>query len=110
MGPEEYSVLRVAYTPKHTGTFSSETFTLSTAGGNRVQLNLRGSAAAPAVTLSTRALNFGSVVCGSATGRVLYLQNHSPVPVTYDFQVGAGGWELRLVAVAGAVGLGGGGS
>jgi hypothetical protein len=86
LGPEEYSVLRLAFTPKTTGTFSAETFALGTLGGNRVSLSLRGTAVAPRVTLSALAFNFGNVAVGTSASRVLYLRNHSPVPVPYDFQ------------------------
>ncbi|GIL53686.1 hypothetical protein Vafri_9323 [Volvox africanus] len=87
LGPEEYSVLRVSYTPRSTGTFSSETFQIGTAGGNMVSLNLRGTAVAPTITLSARAFNFGNVAVGASTSRVLYIRNHSAVPVPYDFQM-----------------------
>ncbi|GIL85005.1 hypothetical protein Vretimale_9849 [Volvox reticuliferus] len=87
LGPEEYSVLRVSYTPRSTGTFSSETFEIGTAGGNTVSLNLRGTAVAPTITLSARAFNFGNVAVGASASRVLYIRNHSAVPVPYDFQV-----------------------
>ncbi|KXZ53757.1 hypothetical protein GPECTOR_6g674 [Gonium pectorale] len=86
LGPEEYSVLRLSYTPRSTGTFSSETFLVGTAGGNTVALNLRGAAVAPTVTLSARAFNFGNVPTGTPASRVLYIRNHSAVPVPYDFQ------------------------
>ena len=66
--------MRVVYSPKHTGTFSSEDFTVSTAGGNRLPLNLRGSAAGPQVTLSASSFNFGNVPAGQAPSRVLYMQ------------------------------------
>ncbi len=87
LGPEEYSTLRVSYTPRSTGTFSSETFHIGTAGGNTVALNLRGTAVAPTITLSARAFNFGNVAVGATSSRVLYIRNHSAVPVPYDFQV-----------------------
>lgn len=87
LGPEEFSLLKVVYTPKHTGTFTCENYVISTAGGNRVTLTLRGTATGPRVTLSTRAFNFGSVLCGSLASRVLYLTNHSDIAVAYDFQV-----------------------
>ena len=85
--PDEYSLLHVTYTPKHTGTFSSENFTLSTTGGNKLTLNLRGTAAGPVVTFSSRTFNFGNVVQGQTPSRVLYIQNHSDVPVYYEFQL-----------------------
>lgn len=87
LGPDEYSIMKVTYTPKHTGTFSSENFTLSTAGGNKLNLNLRGNAMGPNVTFSARMFNFGNVVADTLATRVLYIQNHSDVPVSYDFQV-----------------------
>ncbi len=79
--------MRLVFAPRSTGTFSSETFILSTPGGNRVSINVRGTAVAPTVTLSTRAFNFGSVPVGQPASRVLYIRNHSAVPVPYDFQV-----------------------
>ncbi|EFJ47120.1 hypothetical protein VOLCADRAFT_92245 [Volvox carteri f. nagariensis] len=87
LGPEEYSVLRVSYTPRSTGTFSSENFHIGTLGGNTISLNLRGTAVAPIITLSARAFNFGNVAVGASASRVLYIRNHSAVPVPYDFQV-----------------------
>lgn len=79
--------MRITYTPKHTGTFSCENFTLSTAGGNRVPINLRGTARGPSVTFSARTFNFGNVAAGTVATRVLYMQNHSDIPVAYDFQI-----------------------
>lgn len=54
LGPEEFSVLKVVYTPRHTGTFSSEGLVLSTVGGNKLALTLQGTATAPKVTFSAR--------------------------------------------------------
>ncbi|KAJ9506854.1 hypothetical protein QJQ45_029976, partial [Haematococcus lacustris] len=87
LGPEEFSLMTVTYTPRHTGTFTCETYAMSTLSGNKVNLSLRGNAIGPDVTLSTRSLNFGNVSSGSASSRVLYLHNHSDIPVSYDFQI-----------------------
>ncbi len=81
--------MKVTYVPKHTGTFSSENFSISTAGGNKLTLNLRGSAVGPVVTLGCTSFNFGNVPSGQAPSRVLYIQNHSDVPAAYDFQIDA---------------------
>lgn len=81
--------MRVVYSPKHTGTYSSEDFVVSTAGGNRLTLNLRGSAIGPTVTLSASSFNYGNVPAGQTPSRVLYMQNHSDVPVVYDWQIDA---------------------
>ncbi|KAG1664126.1 hypothetical protein FOA52_011949 [Chlamydomonas sp. UWO 241] len=89
LGPDEYTLMRVTYTPRHTGTFSSESFSVSTAGGNRLALNLRGAAAGPAVSLSSSAFNFGNVPVGQAPSRVLYMRNDSDVPAVYDWQLDA---------------------
>lgn len=86
LGPDEYSVMRVTYTPKSFGTFSAESFAIFTAGGNRLQLRVRGNAQAPRVVPSAHSFNYGNVAAGIAVSRVLYLANESPVPVTYDFQ------------------------
>ncbi|MEW5306910.1 MAG: hypothetical protein WDW36_009343 [Sanguina aurantia] len=85
LGPEEFTALRITFTPRHSGTFSCETFSMSTAGGNKATLVLRGEASAPHVSFSTRAFNFGNVPSGTMTSRVLYIQNRSEVPVPYDF-------------------------
>jgi hypothetical protein len=79
LGPDEYSTLSITYRPRHTGTFSCESFTLATPGGNRLAFNLRGHAVGPLVTLSTRSFNFGSLPVNQAASRVLYLQNHAEV-------------------------------
>lgn len=76
----------MTYVPHSTGTFSSETFKIGTLGGNTVSVNLRGTAVAPTITLSTRAFNFGNLAVGATASRVLYIRNHSAVPVPYDFQ------------------------
>lgn len=54
LGPEEYTLMRVTYTPKHTGTFSCENFFISTAGGNKVTLCLKGTAIGPTVNMSAK--------------------------------------------------------
>jgi len=87
LGPEEYSEMRVVYTPKHSGAFSCQNWVLSTAGGNRVVLNVSGQAVGPLVTFSSRVFQFGNVPLDSTASRVLYIQNHSDVPAAYDFQV-----------------------
>eukprot|EP00798_Chlamydomonas_sp_ICE-L_P020949 gene20949-27801_t len=87
LGPDEYTTMKAVFKPRHTGTFSSENFTITTAGGNKLILNLRGNAIGPSVSFSARSFNFGNVPCGSTPTRVLYIQNHSEVPVSYDFQL-----------------------
>lgn len=57
LGPEEYSEMRVVYTPKQRGTFSCQNFVLSTPGGNRVVLNVSGQAVGPVVTFSSRCVH-----------------------------------------------------
>eukprot|EP00201_Polytomella_parva_P002062 CAMPEP_0175076276 /NCGR_PEP_ID=MMETSP0052_2-20121109/22612_1 /TAXON_ID=51329 ORGANISM="Polytomella parva, Strain SAG 63-3" /NCGR_SAMPLE_ID=MMETSP0052_2 /ASSEMBLY_ACC=CAM_ASM_000194 /LENGTH=531 /DNA_ID=CAMNT_0016345347 /DNA_START=36 /DNA_END=1628 /DNA_ORIENTATION=- len=86
LGPDEYSEIKVSYTPLQNGMFSSEHFTLSTPGGNKLNLNLRGFASEPRVSLSAQCINFGSAPVNSSVSRVLYLQNHSDIPVMYDCQ------------------------
>lgn len=70
LGPNEYSELRVTYTPKHTGTFSSGAFALDMAGGNRPVLQLKGRACGPGVVLSTDCLSFGSLQAGKSSSKV----------------------------------------
>jgi len=54
LGPEEYSEMRVCFAPRSAGVFTCQNVVVSTAGGNRVVLNVSGQAAGPLVTLSTR--------------------------------------------------------
>ena len=88
--------MTVTFTPKHTGTFSSENFSISTAGGNKVTLNLRGTALGPKAVLSATSFNFGNVPAGQTPSRVLYLQNQSDVSFV-DGEAGGewGEWVLR---------------
>jgi hypothetical protein len=83
-------VLRVVYAPKATGTFSCESFTLSTAGGNKVSLTCQGTAAGPRLQLSSRVFAFGNVRLGQAPSKVLYLENCSDVPLSFEFLVEEG--------------------
>lgn len=90
LGPDEYSVLKVTYNPKHSHIFSSENFTLSTAGGNKLTLHVCGNAVGPQLHLSATSFNFGSIKAGQQVLRVLYLDNSSEVPVVYEFKVDQG--------------------
>lgn len=83
--PNEYSMLRVAFTPRATGAFSCETFTLVTEGGNKLALICKGTAVAPQLRFSTRVFAFGSVRRGSTPSKTLYLENDSALPVHYQF-------------------------
>lgn len=89
--PNSYSVLRIQYTPKATGTFSCESFSLSTAGGNRLSLTCQATAAGPQLQLSSRVFAFGNVRSGQAPSKVLYLENCSDVPLSFEFLVEEGG-------------------
>lgn len=90
LGPNEFSTLRILYTPASTGTFSSETFSLATAGGNKVALAVAGEAVGPVVAFSTRVLNFGNVRTEQHVPKVLYIENRSEVPVAYSFRLECG--------------------
>eukprot|EP00983_Pelagomonas_calceolata_P094027 1157841-Pelagomonas_calceolata.AAC.1 len=78
LGPEEYSEMRVVYTPKHSGAFSCQNWVLSTAGGNRVVLNVSGQAVGPLVTFSSRCVSclffFGVILthaCVNVSGHAM---------------------------------------
>lgn len=89
--PNEYSLLRVAFTPRATGAFSCETFTMVTDGGNKLALTCKGTAIAAQLTLSTRVFAFGNVRSGSTPAKTLYLENRSDMPVNYQFLTESGG-------------------
>jgi hypothetical protein len=84
-------MLRVAFTPRATGAFSCETFTLVTEGGNKLGLTCKGTAVAPQLRLSARVFAFGSVRSGSTPSKTLYLENSSALPVHYQFLTEPGG-------------------
>jgi cilia- and flagella-associated protein 65 len=81
--PGSWATLTIRYRPRFAGTFSSEEFQISTAGGNVVRLRQRGCALGAVVALSQRALDFGDVPLGRAVKKV---STHLPMyplnPVT----------------------------
>jgi hypothetical protein len=79
LAAESNEVIKVSFTPAMTGTFTSESFRFVTQGGNVATLHLRGTAVGPVVTLSTSALQFGSIAVGATATKVLYIENASDV-------------------------------
>jgi cilia- and flagella-associated protein 65 len=68
--PNAAASLAVRYKPHFAGTFSSETFGISTPGGNVVSLQARGAALGATVAVSERSLDFGDVPLGKAAKKV----------------------------------------
>ncbi|KAK9812626.1 hypothetical protein WJX72_000839 [[Myrmecia] bisecta] len=91
LAPEEHVLLKVVYTPQATGTFSYECLSVAAPAGNKVALTLSGNALAPAITLSTPSINFGSMESGKALSRVLYIENKSDIPVYFQLVADAAG-------------------
>jgi len=91
LGPEEWGFLTVTYTPKTSGAPSFQRFGISTPGGNRAALQVRGAAEGPRLTLSTRVLDFGSVRVGQVVSKVVYIENTSDVAAMYEFRDEGGG-------------------
>jgi len=102
--PDGLKIVSVTFKPKHSGTRTEEHYTISTPGGNQLQLTLVGEAVGPRVLLDSQSLDFGDVeLClpRSAVRRVLVLTNTSDAPVRYSalcdlnggfsFDVGASG-------------------
>lgn len=85
--PNSYSVLQVAFSPKSTGTFSCQTFALSTAGGNQVTFTCQGTAVGPQLQLSSRVYSFGNVKVAQISSKVIYLENVCDVPLSFEFLV-----------------------
>jgi hypothetical protein len=98
--PSEYSLLRITFAPRATGTFSCQSFSLACAGGNSLALTCQGTAVGPALRLSGRVFAFGSVRSGQAVPpKALYLDNASDVPLHYQFLAEPGGvFELSRAA------------
>jgi hypothetical protein len=104
--PESHVMVKVRYAPLAPRTFSCDTFTVVTPGGNDVEVTCVGRSEGPRVTLEKKApgggkpdaaarprlsrpssLQFGDVRIGGVTSRVVYLTNHSLLPVPFQFVV-----------------------
>jgi len=83
----ESAELRLVFTPTSTHMYSCEDFYVGTVGGNKLTLNVRGTAAPPALVFSGNSFNYGYVAAGTPATKVLYMQNLSAVPVHYEFQL-----------------------
>jgi hypothetical protein len=57
--------------PLTLGMYSSDTYEISTPGGNTTRIRLCGFAIGPKLTLSTNSLNFGSVEVGTLVTRII---------------------------------------
>ncbi|PRP79387.1 hypothetical protein PROFUN_12985 [Planoprotostelium fungivorum] len=67
------------------GSTSSDTFVISTPGGNTVKVDCVAKSVGPKLTFSTTSFNFGSVTVGTITSRILTVQNHSKEPAQIQF-------------------------
>ena len=105
--PESTVMVKVKYHPLSPRTYTCDTFTVVTPGGNDVRLTCVGQADGPSVTLARKeapsataghasgrpklsrpsSLQFGDVRIGSVTSRVVYLSNDSALPVPFQFVV-----------------------
>lgn len=91
LGPNEYGILSITYTPSTSGAASFQQFVISTPGGNRALLQVRGTAEGPRLTFSSRVLDFGSVIVGETQSKVVYIENVSEVAAAYEFRDDGGG-------------------
>lgn len=99
LGPGEYGHLAVTYTPRSAGVTSFARFALATPSGARQPLHVRGTAEGPQLRLGAAAVGFGDVRAGCAVTEVVYLENASDVPATYQFRDDGGGvFELSRPA------------
>ncbi|KAK3287418.1 hypothetical protein CYMTET_5071, partial [Cymbomonas tetramitiformis] len=80
-----YDSIKISYTPQAEGCFTSENFTVSTAGGNVLRLNCKGSARGPTCNLSLETVNFGNVEVGGTSTRVIYVENSTPSNIGFQF-------------------------
>ena len=85
--PDGELTIAQTYTPKVTGTFTSDAYEVRTPGGNTVPIECVGEAVGPEVSLSKDVLNFGDVVIelpAKSSSRLLEVHNHSDAPVPYQ--------------------------
>jgi cilia- and flagella-associated protein 65 len=100
----------VQYYPKAARAFTCDNFDIVTPGGNTVRINCRALGIGPTVVLAKKegpkadpdsddeneiqkpvdrptSLSFGDVKIGNVVSRVIYLNNSSPIPVSFQFVV-----------------------
>ena len=81
--------VKVTYKPKSSGTYSSDFFDFVTPGGNTTRVQCCGAAIGPTVTISQDTIFYGDVELGSRAKKVIQINNHSDLPVSFEF-TGAG--------------------
>ncbi|OQS03825.1 hypothetical protein THRCLA_03886 [Thraustotheca clavata] len=110
--PESELPIRVKYTPISPGTFTCDNFKIVTPGGHAVQVQCRGKAIGPVVTLwkknrasnmvTGHSINFRDVCVGESAARVLYLKNESPLAVRFNIMSAANG-IFTIAKIAGVI-------
>jgi len=86
--PDGEQTVHCQYSPRVTGTFSSDAYDIRTPGGNSISIKCEGETYGPEILLSKDFFNFGDVpitVPKKQVSRVLELLNHSDLPVPYFF-------------------------
>ena len=115
IAPESHLIVKVRYKPVAPRAYTCDRFKIITPGGNDVEITCVGQSDGPAVTLARKeapsrssgagksekeeegfvkpklsrssSLQFGDVKIGRSTSRVVYLTNHSEIPVPFQFIV-----------------------
>lgn len=64
---------------------------METLGGNALSFSLSGQAIAPDVALSATTVAFGAFETGRKVSRVVYVQNRSSAPISFEFGADPGG-------------------
>ena len=110
--PESHIMIKVRYYPKSARTFTCDNYDIITPGGNTVRINCRALGMGPSVVLAKKegpveepqedehgmikqlkpkdrptSLSFGDVKIGKCISRVIYLNNNSSIPVSFQFVV-----------------------
>ena len=75
------------YCPLSAGTFSSGQINVTTSQGNMHKLTCSGNAVSPCVTISRRAIDFGSLPLGTSVSSSLSIFNMSMVHVSFQFKL-----------------------
>eukprot|EP00753_Platysulcus_tardus_P017846 PLAT6585.1.p1 GENE.PLAT6585.1~~PLAT6585.1.p1 ORF type:complete len:1751 (+),score=937.33 PLAT6585.1:33-5285(+) len=89
--------VRLAFTPRTTGTYSRGRFLVSTPGGNSITFVCGGAAVGPRVTLSQKdiargnSINFGDLPLGRRRSHVLFLHNDADEPTPFHLMTDEGG-------------------
>jgi len=83
--PNSSFLIKVKYSPSIVGMYSCAHYKVRVKGGNEAKFTCLGQALGLQVSLSSNTVSFGEVTLGTTITRVLYVENKSKQPATFQF-------------------------